>query len=51
MPDFIIVKAGTLDGFAQFTPALEAYCDGRLPWIPALVGAQQFSRSNIGDDG
>ena len=51
MPDFIIVKAGTLDGFEHVTPALEAYCDGRLPWIAAVAGAQQFPKSNIGDGG
>jgi hypothetical protein len=47
LPGVVIVKAGTLDGFADTAPTMEAYCDNRLSWLPALDGAEQFPGSNI----
>lgn len=43
-----IVKAGTLDRPAPWTPALEAYCDSALKWMPPITD-QRFARSNIGE--
>jgi hypothetical protein len=50
LPDLILIKAGTMDGFADLVPTLEAYCDSRLSWLSALAGAAQFAGSNIGVD-
>lgn len=47
LPQFAIVKAGTLDEPGRFTPSQEAYCDDALPWLPAIAGARRFPKSNI----
>lgn len=47
LPGVVIVKAGTLDGFANVQPVAEVYCANRLSWLPALDGAAQFPSSNI----
>ena len=47
LPGVVIVKAGTLDGFANVVPVAEVYCDNRLSWLPALDGMAQFPGSNI----
>lgn len=48
LPGLTIVKAGTLDLPAPWTPALEAYCDSALGWMPPITD-QRFARSNIGE--
>ncbi len=48
LPDFTIVKAGTLDNPSLFPPTQEAYCDSSFDWLPPLPGTQRFPRSNIG---
>jgi hypothetical protein len=46
MPGIVIVKAGTLDDPSGLRPALEAYCDSALPWVPGLAETR-FARSNF----
>jgi hypothetical protein len=46
MPGIVIVKAGSLDGFADVRPTAEVYCDNALSWLPKL-SATRFPRSNI----
>lgn len=48
IPGVTIIKAGTLDRPDQWPPALEAYCDSALNWMP-LVTEQRFARSNVGE--
>lgn len=48
LPGLTIVKAGTLDQSAPWPPALEAYCDSALNWMPPITD-QRFARSNIGE--
>lgn len=47
MPQFAIIKAGTLDDPAPFTPTQEAYCDTAMPWMPSVPSAERFPRSNV----
>lgn len=49
MPGLTIIKAGTLDEPSQFLPALEAYCDSAVTWMPAFPATQRFAGSNVGD--
>ncbi len=47
LPGVVIVKAGTLDDASALVPTIEAYCDGALPFMPALSGTTRHARSNI----
>ncbi|HEX7871312.1 MAG TPA: GFA family protein [Sphingobium sp.] len=46
LPDMILIKAGTMDGFSALTPVAEVYCDSAATWLPALADTR-FPRSNI----
>jgi hypothetical protein len=48
LPGLVLIKAGTLDDFDQTAPVMEAYCDSRLSWLPAMADTQKFPGSNIG---
>lgn len=48
LPGLTLIKGGTLDEPGRWTPTLEAYCDGSLPWLPP-VAAERHARSNIGE--
>lgn len=47
MPDMVLIKAGTIDTFADLTPTIEVFCDLALPFQPALAGTERHARSNI----
>ena len=46
IPGLTIVKAGTLDEPARWSPTLEAYCDRAMPWLEP-IGAEHHARSNL----
>ncbi|MET0365301.1 MAG: GFA family protein [Sphingobium sp.] len=46
LPEMVLIKAGTLDGFAELKPGAEVYCDSAASWLPALADTR-FPRSNI----
>ncbi|HEX7791946.1 MAG TPA: GFA family protein [Afipia sp.] len=46
IPDVVLIKAASLDAFADILPTAEVYCDNALPWLPALTSTR-FPRSNI----
>lgn len=47
MPDMVLIKAGTLDAFAELTPSVEVFCDYALPFQPPLAGTERHPRSNV----
>ena len=46
IPGLTIIKAGSLDHPEQWVPALEAYCDSSMSWLPA-VATERHPRSNV----
>ena len=47
MPDFVAVKAGTLDEPASLKPGMHIWCDHALPWVQLDASLPQMPR-NLG---
>lgn len=58
-PDLMVIKAGCIDGVEDpaktFVPQVEVFTRSRVPWVPAIEGAEQelagFTKDWIGHFG
>jgi len=44
VPDLVIIKAGSLDDFSWFEPAIEIWTSSAQPWSPHFEQAAQMER-------
>lgn len=47
LPGVALIKAGTLDSFADLQPTAEVYCRNAVSWLTAIAGAERFPNSNL----
>ena len=40
---FVSLRLSTAREFERFKPAVEVFCDSRVPWLSPLDGAAQFA--------
>lgn len=43
-PDLMMIHAGSLDDPDAVKPAMEIYCDEKLPWVELGGGTQRFAK-------
>lgn len=44
IPQYVIIKAGTLDNPETLAPTREVYCDSALPWAIPIPGAKRVAK-------